>query len=201
MIRLIEQEIDETQSKLNYLIEERKSLEEGREIYRRRIGSQYTQSVSSIKPQEFEGKTLREMLRLIAERNDKTIVVKDAIRLLKKANVFGNPLHADSIVYSILGRSPEFTRVGKGLYRLNGVEHKAKRSERKERIPGLKQAILELKTVNPDMTKQDVHDTLIKRGLDFRGRNPKKAVHMLWVNLGYARKDKEYQQDLFRSAK
>ena len=48
------------------------------------------------------------------------------------------------------------------------------------------------------MTKKDVRDTLIKRGFDFRDRNPNKAVHMLWVNLGYAKKDKEAQQSLFR---
>lgn len=84
------------------------------------------------------------------------------------------------------------------FYILNGLQESKKAGTRKERIPGLKQAILELKTVNPDMTRQDIRDTLIKRGLDFRGRNPNKAVHMLWVNLGYAQKDKQIQQDLFK---
>lgn len=68
---------------------------------------------------------------------------------------------------------------------------------RKGRIPGLKQEILELKTVNPDMTKQDIRDILINRGFGFQGKNPNKAVHMLWVNLGFAKKDKEVQQSLF----
>lgn len=80
---------------------------------------------------------------------------------------------------------------------MNGEQGKGKKGIRKERIPGLKQAILELKAVNPDMTKRDVRDTLIHRGFDFQGRNPNKAVHMLWVNLGYAKKDKEAQQNLF----
>lgn len=189
MIRLIEQDIQDAQTQLEYLAAAKQSLEEALRIYRRRIGPQYAQDVQSIKPQDFEGKSIREMLRLIAERNDKVIVVKDATKLLKEAKVFGTPEHADSMVYSILCRSPEFVKVGRGIYRMNGTQGNIKKSTRKERIPGLKKAILELKAVNPDMTKQDVRDTLIKRGFDFRGRNPNKAVHMLWVNLGFAKKD------------
>ncbi len=134
------------------------------------------------------------MLHLIAERNEKTIVAKDAVKLLKEASVFGNPLHADSMVYTILGRSPEFVKIGRGIYRMNGTQGRVKKSKRKERIPGLKQAILELKSVNPDMTKQDVRDTLIKRGFNFQGKSPSRSVHILWVNLGFAKKDKEGKQ-------
>lgn len=197
MIRLMEQDIHETQLQLEYLVAAKQSLEGALRVYRGRIGPQYAQAVQSIKPKEFEGKTIREILCLIGERNNKTIVVKDAVKLMKEANVFGVPEHADSVVYSILSRSAEFVKVGRGIYRLNG-EHREGKSVRKERIPGLKQAILELKSVNPDMTKQDVRDTLIKRGFDFHDRNPNKAVHMLWVNLGFAKKDKESQQSLFK---
>jgi len=197
MIRLIEQDIDDTQIQLEYLVAAKRSLEEALGIYRKRIGSQYAQAVQSIKPQDFEGKTLREILCLIAKRNDKTIVVKDAVKLMKEANVFGTPEHADSVVYSILSRSPEFVKVGRGLYRLNGLQGDKRPSIRKERIPGLRQAITELKTINPDMTKQDIRDTLIKRGFNFHGKKPGQVVHMVWVNLGYAKKDKQVQQDLF----
>ncbi len=197
MIRLIEQDIIEAQSQLEYLAVAKQSLEEALRIYKRRIGSQYTESVKAIRLRDFTGKSLREMLHLIAERNEKTIVAKDAVKLLKDANVFGNPLHADSMVYTILGRSPEFVKIGRGIYRMNGTQGKAKRTAKKERIPGLKQAILELKTVNPDMTKTDVRDTLIKRSFNFQDKNPNKSIHMLWVNLGFARKDKEAQQNLF----
>lgn len=197
LIRIIENEMEEKQVQISALKQARKALEQSLRIYRARIGSQYAESVQSIKPQELESKSLREMLHLIAERNDKTIVAKEAIKLMKEADVFGNPLHADSIVYSILGRSPEFVRIGRGIYRMNGTQDGGKKTARKERIPGLRQAILELKNVNPDMTKTDVRDTLIKRGFDFQGRNPNKSIHMLWVNLGYAKQDKEAQQNLF----
>ncbi|GAH62652.1 unnamed protein product, partial [marine sediment metagenome] len=195
IIRLIEQDLIEAQSQLEYLAAARESLEGALRIYRKRIGSQYGRAVQSIRPKEFEGKSIREMLRMIAERNDKVIVVKDTVKLLKEVNVFGNPLHADSIVYSTLGRSREFIKVGRGIYRLNGLPKDDKTS--KERIPGLKREVLELKTVNPDMTKQDVRDTLIKRGFDFKGKSPSRCVHILWVNLGYAKQDKEAQRSLF----
>jgi len=64
-------------------------------------------------------------------------------------------------------------------------------SLRKERIPGLKQAILELKNAFLEMTKKDICDTLIKCGFNFHDRKPRKAVHMLWVNLGYFKEGKQ----------
>jgi hypothetical protein len=197
LIRIIENEMEEKEAGLVALKQARESLEQSLRIYRARIGSEYTESVQSIKPQEFEGKSLREILRFIAERNNKTIVVKDTVKLMREANVFGTPENADSVVYSILSRSPEFVKVGRGIYRLNGVQGLKKKTVRKERIPGLKQAIRELKTVNPDMTKQDVRDTLIKRGFNFNGKSPSRAVHILWINLGYAKQDKEMQHSIF----
>jgi len=194
MIRLIEQDILEAQSQVAYLVAARESLEGALRIYRSRIGHQYTQAVEAMNHQDFAGKSLREILHLIAERNEKIIVAKDAIKLLKQASVFGNPLHADSMVYTILGRSPEFIKIGRGIYRMNGAQGEPKRTARKERIPGLKRETLELKTVNPDMTKQDVRDTLIKRGFNFQGKSPSRCVHILWVNLGYAKKDREGKQ-------
>lgn len=194
LISLIGQQMKDLQEKLDSLMEEKRSLEQALQTYRQWIGSTHTQE---IKPKEFKNKSLREILYLIAERNNKTLVAKDAIKMMRQANVFGVPEHADSVVYSILSRSPEFIKVGRGVYRINGEERQEKKSLRKERIPGLKQAIHELKTVNPDMTKQDVRDTLIKRGFDFHGRNPNRAVHILWINLGYAKKEKEAQQSMF----
>lgn len=191
LIRLIDEEVKDSEKRVNELLVERNSLVEALKIYRQRIGTQYAKAVQSLRPQDFEGKTIREMLRLIAERNDKIVVVKDATKLLKEAKVFGTPEHADSMVYSILGRSPEFTRIGRGIFRLNGAKQREKQTVKRKGIPGLKQAILELKTVNPDMTKDDISDTLIRRGFDFQGKSPKRAVHMAWVNLGYAKQEKQ----------
>jgi len=77
-----------------------------------------------------------------------------------------------------------------GVYRLR------KQGERvpKQKGTGLKQVVLELKTVNPDMSKKDIKQTLVKRGFDFKGKSPGRAVHLVWITLGYAKKEKEGKQ-------
>ena len=55
------------------------------------------------------------------------------------------------------------------------------------------------KEKNPEMTKKQVRDTLIKHDFDFQGRKPGQAVHMAWVNLGYAAKE-ALQKDVHRLA-
>ena len=57
MIRLIEQDIMEAQSQLDYLVAARQSLEGALRIYRSRIGPQYAEAVQSINTQDFKGKT------------------------------------------------------------------------------------------------------------------------------------------------
>ncbi len=188
LMRLIDEEIHEVKGRLDYLIEEKKVVEKALNTYRHRVGAKYAQSVQSIKAEEFGGKTLREMLVLIAERNDKLVVVKDAVKLLKEARVFGNPLHADSQVYSTLGRSPQFRRVGRGIFRLNGI-HEQEKPTKRHGTPGLKNALKELKQQNPQITKKEAGNILVKRGFDFGGKKPQRAVHMAWVNMGYARKE------------
>ena len=103
--RLIEHDINETRERLKSLTDELSHVDKMLDSYKHRIGSHYIKSVSSITPQEFEGKTLRESLRLIAERNNMVIIVKDAVKILKEAKVFGNPQNAASVIYAILNRS------------------------------------------------------------------------------------------------
>ena len=65
---------------------------------------------------DFKDRSQREVLRLIAERNDGLLVTRTAIKLMKVADVFGNPLNADAQVYAILNRSEDFVRVCKGVF-------------------------------------------------------------------------------------
>lgn len=65
---------------------------------------------------DFKGRSQRGVLRLIAERNDGLLVTRTAIKLMKVADVFDNPLNADAQVYAILNRSKDFVRVGRGVY-------------------------------------------------------------------------------------
>ena len=178
LININEQEINEANNRLKILTEEKQTLEKFLEIYHRRTVSSSKISENTLTPQMFQGKTIRESLHLIAKNNDQLIVAKDATRLLKKANMFGNPVNASSVVYSAL-KNPEFTKVGAGVFRLSehkriGKQNKSHKMIRKPSLPGLKESIKLVKNQNSNITMMEAKDLLIKQGFDFKGRNPSK---------------------------
>lgn len=192
LLNRIEKEIRNTQidmeKRIAKLYEEAEALQKALQIYRERMGmSQDSQTPLSVN--DIRGKSLRQILTLIASRNNGLLVAKQAIKLMKEANLFSNPNHADSIVYSILGRSPKyFVKVSPGVYSL----HHIGKVERKTRGgSGLKQKIKELKEMNPHMTKTQVKNYLIQQGFDFQGKRPGNAVHMAWISLGYPKDEKQ----------
>jgi len=196
LIDRVQKEIDEIKADIEKRIatlQQRKwALEESLRAYGEMRGPQVAQTYS-LKASDFEGKSLKEVLALIAQRNDDLLIARHAIRLMKEADLFSNPLNADSVVYSILTRSPDFIKVGRGVYRLNS-KRRADRATKAQTKNGIQDAVKELKEANPTMTKGEIRDILMRRGFDFEGKNPAKAVHMAWVNLGYAKKEKEAQQ-------
>jgi len=127
----------------------------------------------------------------IMSSNNGLLVVVDAVTILVEAKVFADREHARNVIYSTLNsHKRDVQRMREGVYRLR------KQGERvpKQKGTGLKQVVLELKTVNPDMSKKDIKQTLVKRGFDFKGKSPGRAVHLVWITLGYAKKEKEGKQ-------
>ena len=192
LLTRIEEEIRNTQiemeKRITKLYEEAEALQKALRIYRQRMGiSQDSQTSLSVN--DIRGKSLRQILTLIASRNNGLLVAKQAVKSMKEARLFSNPDHADSIVYSILGRSPKyFARVSPGIYSLQPIE-KPKRN--RHGSSGLKQKIKELKQMNTQMTKAQVKNYLIQQGFDFHGKRPGNAINMAWVSLGYHREDKQ----------
>lgn len=187
----VEQEIKEiqtdTERRIAILQQRKWALEEALRAYQEMMGSELTQERYSLDRRDIMNRSYREILNIIALRNNGLLVARQAIRLMKEANVFGNPFNADSVVYSILNRSQEFVRVGKGVYKLNAGSEKTQLSTKKEgRAGALQQAIQELKERNPQMTKTEVLSALIKKGFDFNGKRPSSAVNMVWVKMGFA---------------
>ena len=186
----VEQEMKEIQAdteKRIAILQQRKwALEEALRAYQEMMGSELTQERYSLDRRDIMNRSYREILNMIASRNNGLLIARQAIRLMKEANVFGNPFNADSVVYSILNRSQEFVRVGKGVYKLNAGGRRTKLSTEKNEIASaLRQAIQELKEKNPQMTKSEILSTLIKKGFDFRGKRPSSAVNMVWIKLGF----------------
>jgi len=56
---------------------------------------------------------------------------------------------------------------------------------------GVRQAVKELKERNPQMTKKEVVNYLIKNGFDFKGKKPINAVNISWAYLGYSQEGKQ----------
>lgn len=190
LIKRVEQEIEEIRTnaelRIGFLQDRKAYLQKALEAYSEMMGTQ-TVETQSLSRSDVDNKSHHEILKFIALRNNGLLVARTAIRLMKQANVFGNPLNADAAVYSILGRSKEFVKVGKGVYKLNG--HKdTKALKLKGGISELKLTMKELKEKNPQMTKLNMRNALIQQGFDFQGKRPGRAVHMAWVNLGYAKK-------------
>ena len=192
LLNRIEKEIRNTQidmeKRITKLYEEAEALQKALQIYRERMGMSQD-SQTSLSVNDIRGKSLRQTLTLIASRNNGLLVAKQAIKLMKEAKLFSNPDHAESIVYSILGRSPKyFVKVSPGIYslqRIEGVKRKTRGGS------GLKQKIKELKEMNPQMTKAQVKSYLIQQGFDFQGKRPGNAINMAWISLGYHKEEKQ----------
>jgi hypothetical protein len=190
----VEQEIkdfqDDAEKRIAVLKQRKWVLEEALRAYQEMMGSELTQECYSLNQRDTMGRSYREILSLIALRNSSLLIARQAIRLMKEANVFGNPLNADSVVYSILNRSPEFVKVGQGVYKLNDGGGRTKLSKKKDgEVGALRRAILELIERKPQVTKPEVLSTLIKKGFNFNGKRPGRAVNMVWVKLGFTRKE------------
>lgn len=190
----VEQEIKElqadTEKRIATLQQRKWALEEALRAYQEMMGSELTQERYSLDQRDIIDRSYREILDLIASRNNGLLIARQAIRVMKEANVFGNPSNADSVVYSILNRSREFVRVGKGVYKLNANGGKTELTAKKDGRTGeLQRAIKELREKNPQMTKTEALNTLVKKGFDFRGKRPSSAVNMVWVRLGFAKEE------------
>jgi hypothetical protein len=64
------------------------------------------------------GKTHLKALIEIAKLNDNILVIKTARRLMTRANMFGNPKNASSILFTAVSRSGKFKALSKGKYEL-----------------------------------------------------------------------------------
>jgi hypothetical protein len=192
LLNRVEKEIRNTQidmeKRITKLYEEAEALQKALQIYREKMGMSQD-SQTSLSANDIRGKSLRQILTLIASRNNGLLVAKQAIKLMKEAKLFSNPDHAESIVYSILGRSPKhFVKVSPGIYSLQRIE-KVKRKT--QGGSGLKRKIKELKEMNPQMTKSEVKRYLLQHGFDFQGKRPGNAINMAWVSLGYHKEENQ----------
>lgn len=128
-----------------------------------------------------------EMLIEIARKRQGYLKVSDAVDILLEANISRDKRLIQANIYSALRRmSKRFIKISPGEYRY--TNHEAKGDGKPS---GIRQAVKKLKEKNPQMTKKDVLDYLIKGGFDFKGKKPTNAVNITWAYLGYANQEKQ----------
>lgn len=127
-----------------------------------------------------------DMLIEIAKIRQGYLKVTDAVEILLRANVSRDKRAIQANVYSALRRlKQKFAKIAPGEYRY--INHVKKEDSKPS---GVRQAVKELKERNPTMTKNDVLNHLIRTSFDFKGKQPKRAVHMAWISLGYTKEEK-----------
>jgi hypothetical protein len=198
LLNFVEQKIKEIQleneQRLANWIRKKEALEEVLKTYNEVKGIN-TKPNKILTAEAFQGKSQREILRLIARNNNDLLVAKEAIELMKSKGIFGNPKNAASIIYSVLSRSPEFEKVGQGVYKLrNGIGVFSNEEKKGRMTSGIKDVVKNLKESNPNMTKNEALDQLLKDNFNFMGKNPKLSVHMAWVALGYSKQNQQTSQ-------
>ena len=194
LIARIEHEIEEIQAetarKIASLKKKRGALEESLLTYREMMYLADKPASRVLMAEDIRDKSQKEILRLIASRNSGLLIANQAVKLMREAGVFGNPDNASSAVYSVLKRAREFERVGQGVYKLRDWTEAAiippAKVKRARTVSGVRGAVKELKEKYPEMSKEEVLNTLIRNGFDFKGKKPVSAVNLAWAFLGYS---------------
>ncbi len=147
---------------------------------------------SNINLESLANKSYPQMLIEIAKQSNGILNVSDTVDILLKANI-GNEKQIRHNIDTALSRSRNhFARIGRGQYRFtNNIQSKKKEEEKTKERSGLREAIIDLKEKNPQMTSKEVLNYLILSGFDFKGRRPASAVNLTWGYLGYAKEGKQ----------
>ena len=127
------------------------------------------------------------MLVEIAERVGGYLKVSEAVDFMLQSGVSDDRRTIQANIYSALRRGNRFKKMKPGEYRfLNHI-----RKEDDGKPSGVRQAVKEVKERNPQWTKREVLNHLLKTGFDFKGKKPANAVNITWAYLGYAEDGKQ----------
>ncbi len=206
LLNVVEQKIQEierdNEKRLIPWKQKKIAIEETLNFYSEVRGERAEKATEILSTGDIAGKSQKEILLLLARRNNGVLLARKAIVIMKKLGVFGNPDNAGSAVYSILRRAKEFDRVGQGVYKLRNslahnsdvvvtdklgpgtiVEPKRPEVKRVRVLSRVRQAVKELRDNNPNITKQEILMKLSNIGFDFKGKKPSSAINMSWSYL------------------
>ena len=211
LIEDLEAEQQTLQDKYDKLAEELMDLRHHIEVahklvgaYMRKHGMEST-TPDNIQMGSLANKSYPQMLAEIAKQSNGVLNIADATRILLEAHVGRDRQQVLRNINNVLSRYRDhFSKIGKGQYRFsNHIQHTtAEHTNRKRRESiglrprsraksGIEQAVRELKKRNPQWTKKEVLTHLTQKGFNFAGKQPDKALNMVWGKLGYSKENKQ----------
>ncbi len=159
-----------------------------------------------IQIEQLSNRSTWDNLMTVMSANKGMLVVIDAVSFLVDMKVYEDRERARHAIYSTLhNHKKDVEYIRKGVYRLKEIgdkhpnmkdmTHHQQQSNHKGKVKKpnlhLKEKIEPLMASNPNLTRDEVLNILIRNGV-FQGiRYPKKALAMAWVSLGYAKEGKQ----------
>lgn len=152
-------------------------------------------ALPDVKIENASKKSYTQMLIEIAQQLGGYFKVLDAAEILYNAGVHNDMRAIQGNIYATLRRNKQYFKkiVGgeyaytDGVIRINDQNT----TKRTRTVSGVQEAIKELKTNNPQMTKKEVLNHLLRINFDFKGKKPTNAVNIVWAKLGYSKENKQ----------
>ena len=185
-IEALEEKIEELDEERGHLEEKMITAQALIQAYKEKHNIAVFSSLSNIS-NVLANKSYPEMLVEIAEKAGGYLRVSEAVDFMLHSRVSDDRRAIQANIYSALRRSNRFKKMKPGEYRF--VNHIRKEDDGKP--SGVRQAVKEVKGKNPQWTKREVLNHLLKTGFDFKGKKPANAVNMSWAYLGYAEDGKQ----------
>ena len=164
--------------------------------------SQHQNGHKPINSELFQTQSTWNNLKLFMDANNGILIVADAVDVLVEYKIFKDREHARNVIYSTLySHKKDVEKVRQGIYQLKEKVTskliKARSKKHSQRIKtDIAQVVKQLKDENPQMTRNEVLNHLLKKGFDFKGKNPSKCLTMTWVKLGYHKEGKQQKLPL-----
>ncbi len=185
--------IDAFLSDVQRRTEELTMIKTGMDSVKRYLEMLRTETLSHpLSHEDINGKSQRDILRLIADRNRGWLIPQAAIMLMTDAGIFTEDMNASAQVYTLL-RGKEFISIAPGVYRLQDTTDDSGQptSTIKRQDTGLTAKVASILQKQPDMSRAQMVDELLRQGWNFGGKKPINAVGMAYAGL--SKKHKEEQ--------
>lgn len=185
-----EEKIEQIQKDVLYWSAFAETLEKALQLYREK--QQFRTNNSLVDADQMRNQSVWDNIVDISKENNGVLVVVEAVTLLVKAGVFQERDRARNTIYSTLySHKKQTENLRKGVYRI----HEQKLDEqqisnrnhaiqkRQTKVSGVKSVMKPIMEQNLNITEDQVIKILKDNEFNFSGHDPKKTIHLPFVQL------------------